>query len=121
MVRRRELADLLNDGLCLDDAFKGEFIMKYLKQKISTCLAILAMIIVLGQGVGCANDAQTGAAVGAGAGAILGGVIGHNSSRHGAEGAAIGAGIGAGLGYIFGNESDKAKAQQRRYGGGGQW
>ena len=50
---------------------------------------------------GCANNAQTGAAIGGIGGVVIGAVTG------GGGGAVVGGLIGAGGGYIIGNEADK--------------
>jgi hypothetical protein len=50
---------------------------------------------------GCANNAQTGAAIGGAGGVVIGAVAG------GGGGAVVGGLIGAGGGYIVGNEMDK--------------
>ncbi|MGF1633107.1 MAG: hypothetical protein ACFCVE_04600 [Phycisphaerae bacterium] len=80
---------------------------------ISRLLSIagLAGLLLVG---GCANNAQTGAAVGAGLGALGGAIIGNNANGggRGEAGALIGAGVGAAGGYIIGNEQDKAEARQ---------
>ena len=54
------------------------------------------------------NDAQAGALLGAGFGALAGQAIGGDT-----KGTVIGTAVGAGVGYVIGNESDKAKQQQR--------
>ncbi len=54
------------------------------------------------------NDAQAGALLGAGVGALAGQAIGGDT-----KGTVIGTAVGAGVGYVIGNESDKAKQQQR--------
>jgi hypothetical protein len=65
-------------------------------------LILIAILLVLSLGwFGCANNAQTGAAVGGAGGAVIGGVTG------GFGGAVLGGCIGAGAGYIIGNEQDK--------------
>jgi len=50
---------------------------------------------------GCADNAQTGAAIGGMGGAVIGAVTG------GAGGLVVGGAIGAGGGYVVGNEMDK--------------
>lgn len=50
---------------------------------------------------GCANNAQTYAAIGATGGAVIGAVTG------GVGGAVVGGAIGGGVGYAIGNEEDK--------------
>lgn len=50
---------------------------------------------------GCANNAQTGAAIGGVGGATIGAATG------GIGGAAVGGVIGGGAGYMIGNEMDK--------------
>jgi len=59
---------------------------------------------------GCQSDAQMGSAIGALAGAGIGQLAGGDT-----EATLIGAAVGGGAGYIFGNESDKKKAQAERY------
>src|SRR3970040_3069415 len=55
---------------------------------------------------GCANKAQTGAAVGAAGGAVAGGVIGKVAGST-AKGAIIGAVVGGSVGAIIGAQMDK--------------
>jgi hypothetical protein len=50
---------------------------------------------------GCADSAQTGAAIGGIGGAVIGAVTG------GAGGLVLGGAIGAGGGYVVGNEMEK--------------
>ncbi|MBN2457425.1 MAG: hypothetical protein JXB29_12965 [Sedimentisphaerales bacterium] len=68
-------------------------------------LLIISMIVVLGLGSmligGCANNAQTYAAVGGIGGAVIGAATG------GVGGAVVGGAIGGGAGYVIGNEEDK--------------
>lgn len=71
--------------------------------KLSSMLALIALLLLSS----CANKAQTGAAGGAAAGAIIGQAIGHNTG-----GTLIGAAVGTMLGYIVGNEMDKYDRQQ---------
>ena len=71
--------------------------------KLSSIVAIIALLLLSS----CANKAQTGAAGGAAAGAIIGQAIGHNTG-----GTLIGAAVGTMLGYIVGNEMDKYDRQQ---------
>ena len=61
--------------------------------------AVLALNVVLVSG--CANNAQTGAAIGGTGGVVIGAATG------GFGGAVLGGCIGAGAGYIIGNEQDK--------------
>ena len=61
---------------------------------IFLCVSLLLMN-------GCANDAQTGAAIGGVGGVVIGAVAG------GGGGAVVGGLIGAGGGYVVGNEMDK--------------
>ena len=62
-------------------------------------LAFLCICLLLMNG--CANNAQTGAAIGGVGGVVIGAVAG------GGGGAVVGGAIGAGAGYIVGNEMDK--------------
>jgi len=62
-------------------------------------LAFLCVCLLLMNG--CADSAQTGAAIGGIGGAVIGGVTG------GGGGLVVGGLIGAGGGYIVGNEMDK--------------
>ena len=59
---------------------------------------------------GCANNAQTGAAIGGITGAGIGSLAGGRP-----ESALIGAAVGAGAGYIIGNENDKARMEYHMY------
>ena len=68
----------------------------------SVVVLILAFLcICLSLVNGCANNAQTGAAIGGAGGVVIGAVAG------GGGGAVVGGIIGAGGGYIIGNEMDK--------------
>ena len=62
-------------------------------------LAFLCVCLLLMNG--CADNAQTGAAIGGIGGAVIGAVTG------GAGGLVVGGAIGAGGGYVVGNEMDK--------------
>jgi hypothetical protein len=68
-------------------------------------LIIIAALVIAGVCMpllgGCANNAQTGAAIGGAGGVVIGAVAG------GGGGAVVGGLIGAGGGYIIGNEMDK--------------
>ena len=55
---------------------------------------------------GCESDAQVGSAIGALAGAGIGQLAGRD-----AESTLIGAAVGGTAGYMFGNESERQKAQ----------
>jgi len=70
-------------------------------------LLVAAGCLVPATLLGC-NDAQSGALLGAGVGALAGQAIGGDT-----KGTVIGTAVGAGVGYVIGNESDKAKQQQR--------
>jgi len=59
--------------------------------------------------VGCESDAQVGSAIGALAGAGIGQLAGGDT-----ESSLIGAAVGGAAGYMFGNESDRNKAQAER-------
>ena len=58
---------------------------------------------------GCESDAQVGSAIGALAGAGIGQLAGGDS-----EATLIGAAVGGAAGYMFGNESERQKAQAER-------
>ncbi len=58
---------------------------------------------------GCESDAQVGSAIGALAGAGIGQLAGGDT-----ESSLIGAAVGGAAGYMFGNESDRNKAQAER-------
>jgi len=73
-------------------------------------IALLALLLALAWGGGCATHGQTGALGGAGLGALIGQAIGHNTGA-----TLLGVGVGAGIGYIIGNEMDKQHVQQRSY------
>ncbi len=62
-------------------------------------LAFLCVCLLLMNG--CADNAQTGAAIGGIGGAVIGAVTG------GAGGLVLGGAIGAGGGYVVGNEMDE--------------
>ena len=62
-------------------------------------LAFLCVCLLLMNG--CADNAQTGAAIGGIGGAVIGAVTG------GAGGLVLGGAIGAGGGYVIGNEMDE--------------
>ena len=62
-------------------------------------LAFLCVCLLLMNG--CADNAQTGAAIGGIGGAVIGAVTG------GAGGLVVGGAIGAGGGYVVGNEMDE--------------
>jgi uncharacterized protein YcfJ len=70
-------------------------------KRLVTILIAVFLVFAFSLGGGCANNAQTGAAIGAAGGALIGAVAG------GAEGFIIGTAIGAGAGYMVGNEADK--------------
>ena len=66
---------------------------------IVVALAFLCICLLLMNG--CANNAQTGAAVGGAGGVLIGAIAG------GGGGAVVGGLVGAGGGYVVGNEMDK--------------
>ena len=74
-------------------------------KNIVTILVLVLVSLGFGFMVGCASDAQTGAAIGSLAGAGIGQLAGGDT-----ESTLIGAALGGGVGYIFGNEGDKKKA-----------
>lgn len=84
------------------------------KSTLSGCATALLLGGVLLSSGGCENDRNTGLLIGSAAGAGLGAIIGKNTGGHTATGALIGAGVGAGAGYIVGNETDKARANNKR-------
>ncbi len=69
------------------------------RSTIVLALAILCVCLLLMNG--CADSAQTGAAIGGVGGAVIGAVTG------GAGGLVLGGAIGAGGGYVVGNEMEK--------------
>ena len=66
---------------------------------IVVTLAFLCICLLLMNG--CANNAQTGAAIGGAGGVLIGAIAG------GGGGAVVGGLVGAGGGYVVGNEMDK--------------
>lgn len=72
-----------------------------MKGRLIIVLALILICVSLPLMNGCANNAQTGAAVGGACGVVIGAVSG------GGGGAVVGGLIGAGGGYIIGNEMDK--------------
>ena len=72
-----------------------------MKGRLLIVLTLAFLCVCLPLMNGCANSAQTGAAIGAVGGAVIGAVTG------GAGGAVVGGVIGAGGGYIVGTEADK--------------
>ena len=66
-------------------------------------VTIISLLLLTFSVTGCANRAQTGAAVGGAGGALIGSTTGSWL---------IGGGLGAALGYIIGNEWDKYDEQQ---------
>jgi hypothetical protein len=72
-------------------------------------LIVLAAVLVMAAGSGCATKKQTGALAGAGVGALIGQAIGRNTA-----GTLIGAGVGTGVGYLIGNQMDKKKAEKEK-------
>jgi hypothetical protein len=69
------------------------------KSLIVVTLAFLCICLLLMNG--CANNAQTGAAIGGAGGVLIGAIAG------GGGGAVVGGLVGAGGGYVVGNEMDK--------------
>ncbi len=72
-----------------------------MKSRLVIIIALIFLCVCLPLMNGCANNAQTGAAIG-GAGGVLIGAI-----ASGGSGAIVGGLIGAGGGYLVGNEMDK--------------
>ena len=66
---------------------------------IIVTLAFLCIFLLLMNG--CANNAQSGAAIGGAGGVLIGAIAG------GGGGAVVGGLVGAGGGYVVGNEMDK--------------
>jgi hypothetical protein len=64
-------------------------------------LTLIILCICLPFLNGCANNAQTGAAIGGSGGVVIGAVAG------GGGGAIVGGIIGAGGGYLIGDEMDR--------------
>jgi hypothetical protein len=75
------------------------------RTKMKIRLVIVLVLIILCACLpfmnGCANNAQTGAAIGGAGGVLIGAIAG------GGGGAIVGGLIGAGGGYVVGNEMDK--------------
>jgi len=72
-----------------------------MKGRLLIVLALAFLCFCLPLMNGCANSAQTGAAIGGVGGVVIGAVAG------GGGGAVVGGLIGAGGGYVVGNEMDK--------------
>ena len=72
-----------------------------MKSRLVIIITLIFLCFCLPLMNGCANNAQTGAAIG-GAGGVLIGAI-----ASGGSGAIVGGLIGAGGGYVVGNEMDK--------------
>ena len=76
-------------------------------------LMTILLVVAVGFGslfvTGCESDAQVGSAIGALAGAGIGQLAGGDT-----ESSLIGAAVGGVAGYMFGNESDRNKAQAER-------
>jgi len=72
-----------------------------MKNRLLIVLTLAFLCVCLPLINGCANNAQTGAAIGGVGGVVIGAVAG------GGGGAIVGGVIGAGGGYIVGNEMDK--------------
>ena len=72
-----------------------------MKNRLLIVLTLTFLCVCLPLMNGCANSAQTGAAIGGVGGAVIGAVTG------GAGGVVVGGLIGAGGGYVVGNEIEK--------------
>ena len=72
-----------------------------MKGRLLIVLAFIILCVCLPLMHGCANNAQTGAAIGGAGGVLIGAITG------GGGGAVVGGLIGAGGGYVVGNEMDK--------------
>ena len=72
-----------------------------MKGRLVIVLTLIFLCFCLPLMNGCANNAQTGAAIGAVGGALIGAVTG------GSGAVIVGGAIGAGGGYVVGNEIDK--------------
>ena len=72
-----------------------------MKIRLLIVLALIILCVCLPLMNGCANNAQTGAAIGGAGGVLIGAIAG------GGGGAVVGGLIGAGGGYVVGNEMDK--------------
>ena len=70
---------------------------------------LFALVLMLANLIGCANDQQRTRAEGSGIGAVVGAVIG--GAIGGRDGAAIGAFVGAGGGAVIGDQQAKKKQQ----------
>jgi hypothetical protein len=71
-----------------------------MKNRLVVVLLIFLYVSLLFMN-GCADNAQTGAAIGGAGGVVIGAITG------GGGGAVVGGLIGAGGGYLVGNEMDK--------------
>ena len=72
-----------------------------MKSRFLAILVSIFLCVCLPFMNGCANNAQTGAAIGGAGGVLIGAIAG------GGGGAVVGGLIGAGGGYVVGNEMDK--------------
>ena len=72
-----------------------------MKGRLVIILALIILCVCLPFMNGCANNAQSGAAIGGAGGVLIGAIAG------GGSGAVVGGLIGAGGGYVVGNEMDK--------------
>jgi hypothetical protein len=72
-----------------------------MKGRLVIVLALIILCVCLPFMNGCANNAQSGAAIGGAGGVVIGAIAG------GGGGAIVGGLIGAGGGYVVGNEMDK--------------
>jgi hypothetical protein len=72
-----------------------------MRGRLVIIFALIILCVCLPFMNGCANNAQTGAAIGGAGGVLIGAIAG------GGGGAVVGGLIGAGGGYVVGNEMDK--------------
>ena len=72
-----------------------------MKGRLVAVIVLIILCVFLPLMNGCANNAQTGAAIGGIGGAVIGAVTG------GGGGFVVGGLIGAGGGYVVGNEMEK--------------
>jgi len=72
-----------------------------MRKKLIITLSVMVLSLGMLFSGGCANNAQTGAAIGGVGGAAIGAATG------GLGGAVVGGAIGGGAGYVVGNEMDK--------------
>ncbi len=72
-----------------------------MKGRLVIVLVLITLCVFLPLMNGCANNAQSGAAIGGAGGVLIGAIAG------GGGGAIVGGLVGAGGGYVVGNEMDK--------------